>query len=474
MTTHNHQIAALSGKSVQYEAEYGQYINLAAEAMKKKFEYDWTQEDTIAFGQYADTWQQYRPVMESDTTTQANLGEAIKSNLGLVAMAYASLPIQNLASVQPLADEAGTVYFRKGIAQNTRGGVAAGDVLINPLGGINESIDKYTSETQTASVAIASTATLTYNVALGEEVRPGAIRINVGGGKVKAMDDGEGHIVGVGIDSDASSVNYATGAAVIVFTDLAGKGVANGDILDVLYHQSTVAADTIPTMKWILQNQVIQADYYVLQSQYSNISEMVLRKRFGADLSDQIAGDLVAQVTSSVMFGAIRKLRTAALRNEQKTGVSITWPMVAPTGVSDADHRRTFDDKLIEAVGQMYAIAGKGEVSTIVVGTKGKQVLRTAGMRIIKNAVSGPHLCGMYDSVPVYYAPGTVLGDNEMLVIYRGSNWYEAPLVYAPFLPVTSVAGRATDNVLTNAQAVYHAAGLESVMDGFVVRISLV
>lgn len=456
----------------KFESQYGDYIEIAAESMKKKFEYEWTPNDSVAFGQYAQTWESYRDVFEADMTSRNTLGEALKSNLGLVAMAYSSLPIQNLASVQPLNDEAGSVYFRTGVAAQARGGIAAGADLITPMGAINKDISGFTSETQTLTVTIADPATVTYNLTLGAELRPGSVRINVAGGKIKAMDDGEGHILGVGIDSEASTVNYQTGAAVVKFVDLTGKGVAAQDVIDATYSQSVIDSNTIPTMKWILKSKVVNADYYVLQSQYSNLSEVVLRKRFGAELSDQVSADLVSQITSSVMFKAIAKLRQAAIRNEATTGESIQWSIAAPTAVSDADHRKTFDDKLIEATGVMYKVAGKGDITAMIVGTTGKKILKTAGMRMIKNAVSGPHLCGMYDNVPVYYAPNTVLGDNEMLVVYRGQNWYEAPLVYAPFLPVTTVSGNAIQNVLTNANAAYHSAALENVVDGFSVRIT--
>lgn len=464
-------------KARKYEGQYGDYMALAADAMKEKYEYEWTQNDTLAFGQYAETWESYRPIMESDMTSRNTLGEALKSNLGLVAMAYASLPIQNLASVQPLNDEAGTVFFRKGIATQSRGNISAGDDLISPLGAINPEIGSYASETQTTAVTVIDNGSgqpkPDYSVTLGAELRPGSVKISVAGGKIKGMDDGEGHILGVGIDAEASTINYQTGAAVVKMVDPAAKGVAINDVIDVTYSQSVIDSDTIPTMKWVLSSKVVNSDYYILQSQYSNLSELVLRKRFGADLSDQVSADLVSQITSSVMFKAISKLRAAAVRNEAVMGSSITWPLTAPTGISDADHRRTFDDKLIEATGVMYKIAGKGDVTTLIVGTSGKKILKSAGMRMIKNAVSGPHLCGMYDNVPVYYAPNSVLGDNEILVVYRGSNWYESALVYAPFLPVTTVAGKAINNVLTNAQAAYHSAALENVMDGFCVRINL-
>lgn len=456
-----------------YDRKYGAEIDVVAESMREKFKYEWRQEDTEAFGRYADTWSGYRPIFESDTTARNALGPALSDNLGLVAMAYASLPIQNFASVQPLNDEAGTVYYRNAIAVNARGEVQAGDNLITPHGQINNKVASYTNETQVKSLAIADTATVSYTITLGKELIPGQTRLVISGGKIKGQDDGEGHILGVGIDAEASTIDYTTGAVAIKFTDLAGKGVQVNDTIDFTYSHSTVAANEVPTMKWVLETQIVRAEYFVLQSQYSHISEVILKKKFGADLDTQVGADLVAQISGGVMYQAIAKLRAAAIKTELDTGVSVTWAS-AQSGVAEIDHRRTFEDTLIEAVSVMYKAAGKGDISTLIVGTKGKQILTSAGMQTVRSSVSGPHLCGMYGTTPVYYAPNTSVGDNEVIVVYRGANWYESPIVYAPFLPLTTVSGKAVGNVLVNAQAAYHAAGIETVKNGFCVRISIV
>lgn len=131
-----------------YESKYGSEIDVVAESMREKFKYEWRSEDTEAFGRYADNWESFRPIFESDVTARNALGPALSDNLGLVAMAYAALPIQNFASVQPLNDEAGTVYYRNAIAVNARGEVQAGDNLITPHGQINSKIASFTNETQ--------------------------------------------------------------------------------------------------------------------------------------------------------------------------------------------------------------------------------------------------------------------------------------------------------------------------------------
>jgi hypothetical protein len=462
--------AITQSKAAKYESQYGDYMQIAADALKSKFEYDWTQNDTLAFGDYAKNWESYIPVFEADLTSRSAIGPALQSNLGMIALANAALPIQNLASVQALSDEAGTVYFRKGVAVNDHGTVKKGDQLLGAFGQVNQNIESFVSESQVQSTP-AVVGKTDYDFTLGAEVRPGTVRVSVAGGKFKAIDDGEGHLLGVNVDAAKSTINYTTGAAKLVLVDV--SGITGTETVDLTYQHSVIDSDNIPTMKWMLTNKTVNADYFILQSQYSNLSEIVLRKRFGADLSNQITNDLVSQITSAVMYKAIAKLRAAAIRNELALGSTITFAAQAATGVSNYDHRRTFDDKLIEATAAMYKLAGKGDVTTLVVGMKGKQILRTCGMRVISNAVSGPHLCGMYDNVPVYYAPNTVLGDNEILAIYRGQDWFESALVYAPFLPVTTVSGSATDNVLTNAQAAYHSAAIENVVDGFCVRITI-
>ena len=435
----------------KFESQYGEYIEAVAESMEEKYNYQWTNNDSIAFGEYAENWEAFKPVLESDMTTRELIGPALSSNMGIIAMSYAGLPIQNLASVQPLNDEAGTVYYRRNVAETTRAGVTAGDELVGSTGKVNQSIGNYVSENATNTQAIADTAVLTYTAELGLDVKPGKVTVDLAG-KIKGFDDGEGHIIGVGIDGDASVVNYATGAVSITFASLTGKSVAVADVLTISYANNTVegASGTIPTSKWILDSKVVQTNYYVLQSSYSTLSEFVVRKRFGTELQNEVTADLVTQINSGVMFNAITELRNASIANEVVTGTPVQWTMAAGTGVADVDYRATFDDTIIDATAEMYKIAGRGDVSAMVVGTKGKKVLKTAGMKIIKSGVSGPHLCGDYDGVPVYYAPNTVLGENEVLVVYRGQNWYEAPMTYSPFLPVTTVRGQNGKNILEN------------------------
>jgi hypothetical protein len=310
---------------------------------------------------------------------------------------------------------------------------------------------------------------------LGKNVNPGKFKISVAGGKIKGFDDGEGHILGVGIDAEASTINYTTGAVSIKLINPAAKDISVGDAMDLVFSNNLVdGADTVPTLKWTLVPKTVQVDYFIIQSSFSAISDFVVKKRFGTDLADEISADMVSQVNAGVMHKAISELRKAAVENETLTGVQISWNGTAPTAVADVDYRQTFDDVLIDATDAMYKMAGRGDVNFIIVGKKGKQILKTMGMKTIQSGVAGPHLCGYHDeTVPVYYAPNTVIADGDVIVGYRGSNWYESPMVYAPFLPLTSVSGSVRENVFSQHVGTFHSAAIEVVVNGFVQRIKI-
>ena len=75
-----------ASRVAKFESEYGDYIMLAAESMEEKYGYQWTTNDSIAFGEYADNWEAFRPVLESNMTTREAIGPALQSNLGIIAM----------------------------------------------------------------------------------------------------------------------------------------------------------------------------------------------------------------------------------------------------------------------------------------------------------------------------------------------------------------------------------------------------
>lgn len=472
----------LSAEAEKYSRKYSEELALLNESYEKKYKghKKWSESfDAIAFGKYAETFESYMPVMESDQTTRDNLGSVLNQGLDLVLASYSALPMQFIASIQPLDQEVGVAYFRRAIATTTRAGVTTGDELMGEWGRMNANLGDYTSETLVNdTLTINSSTSGAQTVTLTGPISKGSVKINVPG-KLDAIDDGNGHIFGIGIDSDHSSINYDTGILTLTFSNIAGMGLtATPTPVVVIATQLIPSSSNIPSFKWDLVSKPIQVQYWMLQSSYSMISDFVVRKKFGTALGEELVKDTVNEISGAVLFKAIQKLRKAAIINETLPVLGglggVTWSKSAPSGVSLIDHRRTFDDSIENAIRRMEIIAGKGGASFLIVGSEGRMVLRSLGLQD-QGAIAGPHLMGFYGSIPVFYAPNNILPSDEILVGYRGDAWFEAPLVYAPFLPVTTVkVDGNTNNSFVNTVGTAHGAGLEIVAGGFVQRIKLV
>ena len=467
----------LQARGEKFEAQYGDLISMAADSLAEKFEYEWTPQDSAAMGKALQNWEEAKEILESDATTVSMLGPALSSNLGLVAMQYASLPIQYLASVQPIEDTSGTVFYRTALAGSTRGGVNKGDQLLGAYGQVNGNVNNYMSDTQTKTdLTVVDDGGKPKNGAyafnLGSNLVTGSVKVRIGD-VINAIDDGNGHLIGVGIDADSSKINYKTGDVSVTFVGLATRGVTIGTQIPVVYSTDLLVDSNVPSMTWTTVSKSVDTRYYVLQSTYNTLTDFQVKKKFGKNFSTEITSDLVQQSNTAVLIDTILNLKKAAQTNRVNTGRSIVWADAAPSAVSTHEYRRNFEDKIIESVDEMVDMIGKGDASFYIVNTKGKQIFKSLGMTTVRSGVTGVHMIGMFDGAPVYYAPTNIIAKNEILVGYRGTQWFESAAVHAPYMPITTETGSARDNVFTKHEGVASASGNECLVNEFVQLITI-
>jgi hypothetical protein len=450
-------------KSYEKDPKYSQYLELAENFRQKLFKKGLSPYDKVALGRYLRTWESMLPILESDATTRDALGDIIRARLGLVALQYSTLPITDMASVQPLSEEAGIVYYRKLVATTTRGSINAGDELGNAFGILNTDPDYY-SEVRTHTVAT-TTGTTNYSFTLAGPLRKRYLSIRVGT-TAKAIDDGEGNILGNGV---YGTVNYDTGAVTLTL-DSSLVSSATPPPIVVTFHQNLVESPSnLPGFRWELRSKLVQTQFFAIYSQFSSVTEHLIKQRFGRLFAEDVVYDAVTQINAAVLSRAVRLLDQAA-----STWTALTWSQTPPAGVSAAEHRLTFLDTLETAVTEIGKRSGAAARSFIVTGVRGRVVLATLGLRSQPKNATGPYLIGYWDGTPVYYAPPSVLADDVVIVGYRGESWFEAPVVYAPFLPIMTVRASASPNPMLQNLVTAHAAGLETVAPEFVQKIQLV
>lgn len=457
----------------RFEKKYEEYITEAAQLFNEKYKgnAEWNSFHTLGLGQYLETWESYSEMFNEDTTTRDHLGDYLKAGLGLAALQYVTMPASFLASVQPINDEVGVIYYRKLTATVSRANLTAGDEIGGQYGKLNHELDQYYSEEVTASEDVVE-GTGTYTFSLSTPVRSRTIKVTItlqGGandGTYQGLDDGEGSIIGnwptpAGLVTGA--VNYNTGVTTINVSDTGVDTV--GGVINVQYHQNLAETADPPGFLYSLVSKDIRAQYFILANQYNALADYTIRRRFGRALPDDIASAAVAQINAAVLSTMIRKLKAAAISSG-----TVTWDSTPTQYVSLYEHRKTFNDA-IEGASQLIANqTDRGAISFIIAGSETRKILASNGVDLARKPLPGPYLTGFYEGVPVYFAPQQLIAANEALVGYRGTSWFESPLVYAPFLPVVTVKGTGA-NPFHRITGVAHAAGVDTVVPGFTARI---
>jgi len=466
----------------RFETRFADYLTDAASAFNEaysKFGKQWSLHDTVALGTYLEQWENFCQMTEEDVTTRDVLGDYMKVGLGLAAIQYVALPASFLASVQPLADEVGLIYFRELVSTMARGNIGAGEVIGSQGGRLSNDLDTYyqeAGESTTALFAMGAPQTTPFAIALCtpvNPVRPRTIEVTitsiVGGitTTYNGIDDGNSFVIGnwptpAGLKT--GTINYTTGAVVINLTDVAYQA---GSQIVIKFHQALDQASEIPGFLYRLSSKSVRANYFILENQYSTLADYAVRRRFGRALSDDVASAAVAQINSAVLSAIIRKLNVAATN----TGTT-EWSATPPAGGWLVEHRKTVTDSFEAAAQLIDAQTGRGAVTFVLAGAYMRRVLNSIGVDMVRKPLPGPYLTGFFQNVPVFYVPEALVSAAYSVVGYRGANWFECPVVYAPFLPIVMVKGVGS-NVFNRITGVAHSAAIETVVEGFCARIKI-
>jgi hypothetical protein len=202
----------------------------------------------------------------------------------------------------------------------------------------------------------------------------------------------------------------------------------------------------------------------MLSTEYSSFDDIEVRQRFGVAMDVQAQADLVNQINGAVLMQAIRKLRQAAL---EASTVVPTFSLTPPTNVPLILHLQGFDFFLEQAKIEIIKRTYVGTVRALITSDSGLRVLRANGATVVDRSVAGPYYAGDYKGAAIYYVPPAagILQADEMIVVHRGDNWFESPIVYAPYLPVTvNVADTTAFRYVVSAG---HSAAIEAVVPGY-------
>jgi hypothetical protein len=190
-----------------------------------------------------------------------------------------------------------------------------------------------------------------------------------------------------------------------------------------------------------------------------------MRKRFGLVAEDELAKDLVAEINREIGGDLVKTLYANAVGN---TDFDKDPPS---TAVSYFEHKQTFKDKLADAEATLIGNAGRGTMTQIIAGRKVAAIIQTLPgfEKLTDGTTLGTHVFGKLDGVIIVRVPeDAVLNPAKAIITWKGLSPFEAPVVYAPYMPLVVTATLpVAPNPLQQMKACAVWCGVESLVPNF-------
>lgn len=426
--------------------------------------------DYFALGKMLESYAEFEAMCEADGSI-AQLGVIPKIAYDVIAVAYGTSPISLVASVQPIDEEQGIVYYKDVKAGNTIGNMTENDTIFAaykapkiPVGYAGQTVSEACGTT--ASGHYSYTFTLSYH-----PVRPYTVTINVATvTPISGTDDGAnaplgvGNITGVGI---TGTVNYATGVVSITLSSNPGDSKA----ITANYACNVEAKADVPAINYELMSKPVMAQVYALKTTFGMLKSYALKKRFGTVAEDEAAIDLTNAINTEVFGDMVAKMYAQAVGNTD-------WSKVTPAPeISFYEHKQTYKDALADAEAVLVANAGRGVISWIIAGSNHCAVMSTLP-GFVKlydgNSIAGAHLYGTLDGVPIIRVPvSALLPAAKAIIGYKGLSAFEAPAVYAPYMPLTVTTALPTANPLVSQKGAAVWAANDVLVSNFMTMLTM-
>jgi len=153
----------------------------------------------------------------------------------------------------------------------------------------------------------------------------------------------------------------------------------------------------------------------------------------------------------------------------------VEWSRVPPIGVSLFEHKMTFKDNIAMAEANLLANAGRGSVTAMIAVRSACSLLSTLPgfAKVADGSTFGPHIYGTLDGVTVVRVPHEqILNPNEIICLYKGQSPFEAPAVYAPYMPLVVTSTLPTGyNPLLSQRAAAVWSAVDILVPSFITKI---
>lgn len=489
--------------------------------------------DHVQLGRQFDQIEHYNHWLKENFLNEAgnvvDLGRVPQLAYDIIAVSYGASVVPIVSSIQDIADEQGFVTFKNIRAEDTRGNVDAGDDFRDPRNGTDTYARGYAVETSNRQNA-SDESPLTANqmadndgvfasgdgtagagtwqplgyAAPFQPVRPGTVRAEVVSYDTAATpatrtvhftatdsSTQDGNLLGLSVQG---TVDYNTGAWTLrvfgpapdatdpsappVYTGVGGLAPGENFTIEFTWGTDYEESGVAPRITTFYDQTDIRAEIIALGQELGIFKAYALNRRYGSIAETDMVSDLAAELSMEIGNTLIRRMYDASFEvPNNETIFDLT------TDYGDANNSQGWSDGSINfikamsnAAHKMYNNIGRGEPNVILASPEVCSILDvTPGFVRTGQAYVGPHVYGvMNNNQVVIRVPNGVIPANEALLIYRGTGMFDAPSVYASFMPMFVTNTIQVPNNIFKTQGLAAAwAGMKAVMPRFTTRLRL-
>lgn len=381
-----------------------------------------------------------------ETTRSALVGGFSDYLFPVIRASFATNAINELVSVQATTRRVAQVVYWNWIVGKTKGSYVQGQRLFDAntgkqTGGYNFSNEVIDSEPIPA-ISAAPTITGTLQYRDGGGIRPGTVRLSLdhaNNGTVVFVDNGQGGFVqaaGTTTTLSAGSINYATGA----WSLTANSGnFSTATTNTATYRWDSEGSTSIPEMDVQIVTSTVETERRALKINYSQESVQDIMAEFGISLEPQLVSGCSEQLNDEISRQLVSEMWRVAPAN-------ITFSASVPVGAaySQQEHFRDLAFDLSKASNSITQRTRKGYGNWLVVDENASNIIESlpAGMFVAAPRaanVQGLHFIGtllnkyrVYKDLRLINEAGASATGN-ILMGFKGTQFYEAGLVWAPY-----------------------------------------
>ena len=402
--------------------------------------------------------------LDEDTRSSA-IGSFEKFIFPMIRAVWPNLVSQELVSVQPMEGPISMLFFLDFTAGTTKGQVVKGQELISARTGMREEAQSYQSETVSLESGYGSK--ITGNTAnLGFfPIRPGTVTISFLDSAattptVKTVtDNGAGTgVIAYGGGSTAFLVNYSTG--LITFTVVGGGTLSE---IEITYDYNSEGVDfannPIPQLDASLTSAPVVSRPDKLRARWSVEVAAQLKAIHGLDAEMELTEALAQQIRFGIDNKIINDLYRVALAG------NVTFDCAPPPGIPYFTHQMSLMKTLQSGSNMIFKATRRGFGNWIVCGVDAATILESHPLFEGSGNVNGPGVVfagTLANKWKVFKNPylnsinGSGFGSANFLIGYKGTNFYDAGYVYAPWIPFYQTPTVVLDDMMFRKAVMTH------------------